>query len=680
MRHLRRGRDGVGVAVGRVEREPPREGDRERVAPVPRLLGERHQGSVGGRRQERRAVVGDVRRLEAEPEEGVGTERQRVRPRPDRRERGAAEELRHAAPGAAREIQVGPLRVAGEVHDREERLVSVLANVCQHVAVRAGDDLEPAPGEGRVPAAQRDDALHPPQQRRRVALLGGDVDGLEVVLGIHDERQVEPLSVRLGEAGVAVGAPLHRRAHRVAIAEEVVVAHADLVAVVEDGGAGQREEEPEEKLELAPRPGQRRETAADPEVDPGDRVRGVGPVQVVALLVRDHLERQLVVVPQEDGPLGGLRDRRRLLEDVEDREPVLRADRHEDPRHEGEVEGHVALVAASRPEVRDRLLGPLVRLGEQEPIAVALVDVGPELAEEVVRRGEVLAVRALLLVQVGDRVEAEAVQPEVEPEVDDREHLLADARVLVVEVRLVAEEAVPVVRVGDRVPRPVGRLGVGEDDPGVAVPVRRVAPHVVLAPGTAGRRSPRPLEPGVLVGGVVQHELADHAQAASVGLGEERAHVSQRPVVGVDRRVVGDVVAVVASRRREEREQPQRRDAELDEVVELLGEAPEVADPVAVAVPERPHVDLVDDGVLVPIGRRGRALIAGASGAWHPPRVPALATVPGRRHAGPCYTPALTATTGRSSAGRGRSERGTVRAARQTPARTSPASRAAGAR
>jgi hypothetical protein len=42
-------------------------------------------------------------------------------------------------------------------------------------------------------------------------------------------------------------------------------------------------------------------------------------------------------------------------------------------------------------------------------------------------------------------------------------------------------------------------------------------------------------------------------------------------------------------------------------VVELLGEAREVADPVAVAVEERLDVRLVDDGVLVPerVLRRG---------------------------------------------------------------------------
>ena len=94
----------------------------------------------------------------------------------------------------------------------------------------------------------------------------------------------------------------------------------------------------------------------------------------------------------------------------------------------------------------------------------------------------------------------------------------------------------------------------------------------------------------MLVGGVVEHELADDAEAAAVRLGEERADVGQGPVVGVDAGVVGGVVAVVAARRREEGEQPEGGDAEVDEVVELLRQAPEVADPVAVAVAERADV------------------------------------------------------------------------------------------
>jgi hypothetical protein len=64
--------------------------------------------------------------------------------------------------------------------------------------------------------------------------------------------------------------------------------------------------------------------------------------------------------------------------------------------------------------------------------------------------------------------------------------------------------------------------------------------------------------------------------------------------------VVRDVVAVVSQRRRIERQQPQRVDAEPLEVLELLRQAREVADAVVVAVEERAHVRLVNDCVFVP--------------------------------------------------------------------------------
>jgi hypothetical protein len=54
---------------------------------------------------------------------------------------------------------------------------------------------------------------------------------------------------------------------------------------------------------------QRREPPADADVDLHARVLGVLRVHVVALLVGDHLERQLVVVAQEQAPLAVLGDR-----------------------------------------------------------------------------------------------------------------------------------------------------------------------------------------------------------------------------------------------------------------------------------------------------------------------------------------------------------------------------------
>ena len=83
---------------------------------------------------------------------------------------------------------------------------------------------------------------------------------------------------------------------------------------------------------------------------------------------------------------------------------------------------------------------------------------------------------------------------------------------------------------------------------------------------------------------------------------DEPLEVVERPVDRVDRRVVRDVVPVVAKRRRIEGQQPEAGDAEVVQVGQLLREAGEIADAVAVAVVEGADVRFVDDRVLVPEG------------------------------------------------------------------------------
>jgi hypothetical protein len=64
---------------------------------------------------------------------------------------------------------------------------------------------------------------------------------------------------------------------------------------------------------------QRRQPAADADVQLHSRVLRVLAVHVVALVVGDHLERQLVVVAEEEPPLGVLGDGRRAVEDLDHR-------------------------------------------------------------------------------------------------------------------------------------------------------------------------------------------------------------------------------------------------------------------------------------------------------------------------------------------------------------------------
>jgi hypothetical protein len=108
------------------------------------------------------------------------------------------------------------------------------------------------------------------------------------------------------------------------------------------------------------------------------------------------------------------------------------------------------------------------------------------------------------------------------------------------------------------------------------------------------------LEPRVLIGGVVDYELDHDLEVAGVGFIEKLLEVGDGAIGGVHVDVVGDVIAVVAKGRGEEREEPEAGDAEFLEIVEFGDKTLEVADAVGVGVGERAHVNLVDDGVFEP--------------------------------------------------------------------------------
>ena len=399
---------------------------------------------------------------------------------------------------------------------------------------------------------------------------------------------------------------MHGGTHPIAIAEVDVVAHPDLVAVVHDRGARQREQQAIEKFDLAAVVvQQRRQSASDPHVDPGTVVRSEDAVHVVPFLVGDHLEGELVVVAQEQRPLGARWDVRGLLQDVDQREPVLHLECHVHARHHREVERHVTFVAVA--EVFARVLRPLVRLGQQHAVGELLIDVGAQLLQELVGLREVLAGGAFTFIQIRDGIEAQPVDPQIEPEVHDLDDGVMHSRIVEVEVRLMGVEPVPEVRTCNRVPRPVGRLEVREDDASVLIPLVGVTPHVEVTPLAAGLGPPGALEPVVLVAGVIDDDLGDHPQAAAVRLGHESLEVPHRPVLGVDVGVVTDVVAAIAQGGGVERQQPDRGGSQILDVIQVGSQATEVPDAVAVGVGERTHMHLVDDRGAVPIGFVGHA-------------------------------------------------------------------------
>jgi hypothetical protein len=195
--------------------------------------------------------------------------------------------------------------------------------------------------------------------------------------------------------------------------------------------------------------------------------------------------------------------------------------------------------------------------------------VRPQPAQEGVRFGQVFAGGVVALEQVRHGVEPQPVDAHGEPEIQDLEDGLADRRVVEIQIRLVRIEAVPVVGAGDRIPGPVRGLEVLEDDAHVAELLWVVTPDVEIAIFAALGAVPGALEPLVRARGVVDDELGDDANVAGVRLAQQTLEIREGAVHRVYGRVVGDVVATVAQRGRIERQEPDRIDAQVLDVVEL---------------------------------------------------------------------------------------------------------------
>ena len=108
----------------------------------------------------------------------------------------------------------------------------------------------------------------------------------------------------------------------------------------------------------------------------------------------------------------------------------------------------------------------------------------------------------------------------------------------------------------------------------------------------------------MLIGRMVDDQFSDDPQLAAVRLPNEMLEVGARPVGRVNIAVVRDIIAVISQWRWIEWQQPDGIDAKLLDVVELVRQAAEVADPVVVGIEERLDVELIDDGVLVPLDAR----------------------------------------------------------------------------
>src|SRR5262245_20199745 len=106
-------------------------------------------------------------------------------------------------------------------------------------------------------------------------------------------------------------------------------------------------------------------------------------------------------------------------------------------------------------------------------------------------------------------------------------------------------ETVPVVGVADGIPRPVRSFKVFEDDAGITVFIRTVAPDIKISQGASWLCAPSALKPRMLIRGVIEDKLCNYTDSAAVRFAKESLEIGQGSVRRMHAGVVGDVVTVV---------------------------------------------------------------------------------------------------------------------------------------
>ena len=304
------------------------------------------------------------------------------------------------------------------------------------------------------------------------------------------------------------------------------------------------------------------------------------------------------MIAQKNGPLAGRWNIRRLAHDFHDGMAVFLGDGHIHARHQRKMVGHVALIAFT--EVIAHIFRPLIGFGEKHAILVMLIDHGAHLFDHGMRFGQVFVLGALAHTQVGNRIQAHPVHALVEPETHQLDDCLHHLRVIVVEVGLMGEETMPVISLRFLIPGPVGFLRIGKDDARLGKFQVAITPHVKITFAGTGWCPACCLKPRMLIRGVINDQLGDDLEAASMGFLHELLEIGHGAIVGMDVVIIRDVIPVVAHRRRVEGEQPERVHPQILEIIELLDQSAKIADTIIVAVKKSLDVQLVNHRIFIP--------------------------------------------------------------------------------
>jgi len=104
----------------------------------------------------------------------------------------------------------------------------------------------------------------------------------------------------------------------------------------------------------------------------------------------------------------------------------------------------------------------------------------------------------------------------------------------------------------------------------------------------------------VLIGGVIQHQVKDDADAAAVCLRQQAVKILQGAHTGIHRIVIGYIVPIIPVRSGVEGGQPKGIHPQVLQVIEMMENTLQIAQSISVGISEGAGVEVVNHAVPPP--------------------------------------------------------------------------------
>src|SRR4029079_16537276 len=158
---------------------------------------------------------------------------------------------------------------------------------------------------------------------------------------------------------------------------------------------------------------------------------------------------------------------------------------------------------------------------------------------------EVLSIGSFSLKQVRHSIQPKTINTHTTPKINYLKNFVLDFWVVIIKIGLMLKEAMPVILLRHLIPCPVTALKILENNSNIFIFRRIITPHIVIPFVGISRRSPCSLKPMMLIRSMIDDELRDHFQVATMRLFQKLLKLINIPVGSIDAVVIRNIISII---------------------------------------------------------------------------------------------------------------------------------------